>query len=118
MRAISSNPVLGSQAVTSERGSAEVGAFQPSSAALNTMGVYTFTDANKQKTAEERKVHVPLRYQLLYRRVRKALPRLSCLSGLPLCACTHRSENSGDATLVHKEEEEEANLGQARWHCE
>jgi hypothetical protein len=45
---------------TSERGSAEVGAFQPSSAALNTMGVYTLTDANKQKTAEERKVHVPL----------------------------------------------------------
>ena len=47
-----------------ERGSAEVGAFQPSSAALKTMGVYTFTDANKQKTAEERKVDVPLRYQL------------------------------------------------------
>jgi len=43
-----------------QRGSAEVGAFQPSSAALNTMGVYTFTNANKQKTAEERKVHVPL----------------------------------------------------------
>ena len=45
----------------------EVGAFQPSSAALNTMGAYTFTDANKQKTAEERRVHVPLMRYLLWR---------------------------------------------------
>jgi hypothetical protein len=47
-----------------ERGSAEVGAVQPSSAALNLMGIYRFINAKQQKAAVERKVRVPLRYQL------------------------------------------------------
>ena len=48
-----------------ERGSAEAGAFQPSSAALNTMGIYRFINAKQQKVVEDRKVRVPLMcYQL------------------------------------------------------
>jgi len=45
-------------------GSAEVGAFQPSFAALNTMGVYRCINAKQQKAAEERKGRVPVRYPL------------------------------------------------------
>jgi hypothetical protein len=43
-------------------GSAEVGASQPSSAALNTMGFYRVINAKQQKAAQERKIRVPVRY--------------------------------------------------------
>ena len=53
-----------------QRCSEEVGASQPSSAALNTIGVYRFINAKQPKAAEERTVRVPLRYQLPHSRGR------------------------------------------------
>jgi hypothetical protein len=41
-----------------------VGAFHPSSAAINTVGAYRFINAKQQKAAEERKLRVPVRYPL------------------------------------------------------
>ena len=41
--------------------SAEVGAFQHASAAVNTVGIYMFINAKQQKPAEERKARVALR---------------------------------------------------------